>query len=69
MPQMAKRFKRLQEAESREDMKQIAAYVPAEMHRRLVQLRVDENIAVGEAVRSALTAWFASRGRRKAGRA
>ena len=65
---MAKRSKRLPEAASREDMKQVAAYVPAEMHRRLVQLRVDENIAVGEAIRLALAAWFTSRGRKKARR-
>lgn len=65
---MVKRFKRLQEAESRGDMKQIAAYVPAAMHRRLVMLRATENISINQTVREALEAWFESRKRERAGR-
>jgi hypothetical protein len=65
---MGRRTERLQEAASREDMKQIAAYVPEATHRKLLQLRVDENLSVGEAVRLALAAWFKNRGPRKGGR-
>jgi hypothetical protein len=60
--------KRLKEAESREGMSQIAAFVPDEMHRTLARLRADERISIGQAVREALAMWLASRKRRKGGR-
>ena len=52
---------RLQEADTREGMKQINVWLPEEMHRALVQARAEEGASLNWAIREAVRAWLARR--------
>jgi hypothetical protein len=58
-------MKRLKEAESREGMRSVNVWLPEDVHRALAQARVEDGIAMGEAIRRAVKAWLA---RRKGGK-
>lgn len=55
---------RLKEAASREGMRSVNAWLPEELHRELMRARVEDGIAMSEAIRRAVKAWLAARARR-----
>jgi len=59
------RPRQLREAESRDGMRQVNAWIPEALHRELVLLRERERIGLNEAVRLALTTWLARRKRKE----
>ena len=62
---MSTKSHRLREAETRKGMRQVAVWLPAELHSALLRARVEDRISTNEAVRLAVRAWLT---RRKAGR-
>jgi Arc/MetJ-type ribon-helix-helix transcriptional regulator len=58
---------RLQEAPSRKGMRAVNAWLPEDLHRALMMARVEDGIAMSEAIRRAVKSWLARR-RRKGGR-
>ena len=58
---------RLQEAASREGMRSVNVWLPETLHRALARARVEDGIAMSEAIRQAVKAWLAQR-RRKGGK-
>jgi predicted HicB family RNase H-like nuclease len=57
--------KRLREAASRERMRTVNVWLPEELHRALALARVEDNIAMNEAIREAVKMWLARRSARK----
>jgi Arc/MetJ-type ribon-helix-helix transcriptional regulator len=57
----------LKEAVSRKGMKSVNAWLPADLHRALMQAREEDRIAMSEAIRRAVKAWLARRERKGGG--
>ena len=55
---------KFRQAESRENMRAINAWIPETLHRQLSLARIEDGISVNEVVRQALTAWVAGRKRK-----
>ncbi len=62
---MSGKPKQLREAKAREGMRTLTVALPEELHRALALLRIDERIAINEAIRLAVREWLT---RRKAAR-
>ncbi len=57
-------MRRLKEAETREGMRSVNVWLPETLHRALARARVEDGIAMSEAIRRAVRAWLARRGRK-----
>jgi Arc/MetJ-type ribon-helix-helix transcriptional regulator len=57
-------MRKLKEAETREGMRSVNVWIPEELHRALAQARVEDGIAISEAIRRAIRAWLARRDRK-----
>ena len=55
---------RLKEAETRKGMRAVNAWLPEDLHRALMQSRLEDNVAMSEAIRRAVSAYLARRKRR-----
>ena len=53
--------KRLREAKTRDGMRALTLWIPERMHRTLALLRVNEGIAINEAIRLAIAEWLKNR--------
>jgi len=61
---------RLKEASTRKGMRSLTVALPEELHRALALARVEDGIAMNEAIREAVRAWIAQRkgaGKRRKG--
>ena len=56
--------RRLKEAASREGMRSVNVWLPEALHRALAHARVEDGIAMSEAIRQAVKAWLAQRSRK-----
>ena len=57
--------KRLKEAETRERMRSVNVWLPDRLHRSLALARVQDNIAMNEAIREAVKLWLSRRAARR----
>jgi Arc/MetJ-type ribon-helix-helix transcriptional regulator len=55
---------RLKEAATRKGMRAVNAWIPEDLHRALMLARVEDGIAMSEAIRRAVKAWLARRERK-----
>jgi hypothetical protein len=57
--------KRLKEADTRERMRSVNVWLPENLHRSLALARVQDNIAMNEAIRQAVKLWLSRRAARR----
>lgn len=60
-----KPVRRLKEAETREGMRAVNAWLPERLHRALALARVQEGISINAAIREAVSMWLAKRPARR----
>jgi hypothetical protein len=60
--------RKLREAASREGMRATSVWLPERVHYALARIRLEEGIAINEAIREAVLEWLAQRKRWRRGR-